>query len=58
MTFQELLSHLSQPAQRALASANIKTIEDLQKYSDQELLKLHGLGPASLPWIHQAQKKD
>lgn len=56
MTYEELLSHLSKPAQRALNNANIKSIDDLMKYTDKDLLKLHGLGPASLPWIHQAIK--
>ena len=54
MTYQELLSHLSQPAQRALKNANILSIEELRKWTDKDLLKLHGLGPASLPWIHKA----
>ncbi len=56
MTYLELLSHLSKPAQRALASANINSIEDLRKVSDEELLKLHGLGPVSIPWIQEARK--
>lgn len=56
MNYQELLAKLSKPAQRALMNANIKSIDDLKNWSDKDLLKLHGLGPASLPHIHQAQK--
>ncbi len=58
MNYQELLNKISKPAQRALENAGINSIEELKKYSDQELLKLHGLGPASLPHIHAAQKTE
>jgi predicted RecB family nuclease len=44
-----LFAGLSAPAQRALANAGIKTISQLAKYSERELLKLHGLGPSAIP---------
>lgn len=54
MTYTDFLKTLSQPAQRALLNAEIRDFETLARYTDKELLKLHGLGPSSLPKIHQA----
>lgn len=48
------MAKLSSPAQRALAGAGIKTLQDLATYSEKELLKLHGFGKASLPPLRQA----
>jgi len=42
-------SGLSAPARRALESAGINHAKTLATYSEQELLQLHGLGPASIP---------
>jgi DNA-directed RNA polymerase alpha subunit len=50
------LPKLSRPATRALDNAGIKTLEDLAKLSRNELLALHGVGPASLPTIQTAMK--
>ncbi len=43
------LSLLSAPARRALENNGITTIEQLSKYSEKDLLKLHGLGKSSIP---------
>lgn len=43
------LSQLSSPARRALEHKGIITVEQLSKYSEKEILQLHGIGPASLP---------
>ena len=48
------LSLLSGPARRALEHARINTLTDLSKNSEQEILKLHGMGPKSLPVLRQA----
>ena len=45
---------LGNPAQRALANASIKTLEELSKLTQSEFLKLHGVGKASLPTIKAA----
>lgn len=45
---------LSAPARRALTQAGISTLEELSKYSEAEILKLHGVGPKSLPVLRQA----
>ncbi|HDX9651601.1 hypothetical protein COL68_28825 [Bacillus wiedmannii] len=48
------LSLLSSPARNALEHHGIHTIEELSKYSEKEILKLHGMGPASLPKLRNA----
>lgn len=53
-----LLSILSAPARRALESKNIKTVEDLSKYTQKEILSLHGIGPSSLPKLLEELKKN
>lgn len=45
----EFLSLLGAPARRALESNTILTIELLSKYTEKELLQLHGMGPSSIP---------
>lgn len=50
------LSLLSAPARRALENAGIKTLTDLAKHSEAEILSLHGMGPASIPRLRQALK--
>lgn len=53
-----LLAVLSAPARRALESKNIKTAEDLSKYTQKEILSLHGIGPNSLPKLLEELKKN
>jgi DNA-directed RNA polymerase alpha subunit len=48
------LSVLSAPARRALEGAGINTVLQLSKLSEKEILKLHGMGPASLPTLRSA----
>lgn len=43
------LSLVSAPARKALENNGITTLKKLAKYTDQELLQLHGLGKSSLP---------
>ncbi|MBS1653130.1 MAG: RNA polymerase alpha subunit C-terminal domain-containing protein [Bacteroidetes bacterium] len=43
------LSLLGAPARRALENANIATLEQLSKYSEKEILKLHGIGKTTIP---------
>ena len=43
------LSQLSNPARNALEYHGITSLELLSKYTEKEILKLHGIGPASLP---------
>ena len=48
------LSLLSGPTRGAFEHAGISTLAKLSKYSEREILKLHGVGPKSLPTLRQA----
>lgn len=48
------LSKLSAPARRALEKEGIITLEKLSTYSKKEILRLHGIGPSSIPKLEKA----
>lgn len=48
-----LFSILNAPARRALEHTGITTLELLSSYSENEILALHGMGPASLPKLRK-----
>ena len=48
------LSLLSAPARRALENSEIKTLKQLSMLSEADLLKLHGMGPASITILKKA----
>ena len=50
----DLPAKLSQPAQRALAGAGIKTLKQLSKFSETEIKQLHGMGPNALNQLRTA----
>ncbi|MBL7937970.1 MAG: DUF1801 domain-containing protein [Flavobacteriales bacterium] len=50
------MAALAAPARRALEGAGIKTLDELTKRSEPELLALHGFGPATLPLLRKALK--
>lgn len=52
----DLPATISAPALRALLNANINTIGKLTHYSESDILKLHGMGPASIPKLKAALK--
>lgn len=52
----EFPSNLSAPALRALLNANITTLAKLAKHTEVDILKLHGMGPASIPRLRTALK--
>jgi hypothetical protein len=47
------LALLSAPARGALEHAGISTLTVLSQYSEREILKLHGVGPKSIPTLRQ-----
>ncbi|MFB5087580.1 DNA-directed RNA polymerase subunit alpha C-terminal domain-containing protein [Psychrobacillus sp. PGGUH221] len=49
--FQKILA---KPAQRALAGANIETLEQLSKYSEAEIMDLHGIGQNAFKKLQEA----
>lgn len=48
---------LSAPARRALANAAISQLKDLTRWSEVDLLRLHGIGPSAIPVLRAALKK-
>lgn len=48
------LAVLGAPARRALEGAGIKTLSQLARRTEGELLALHGFGPSSLPKLRAA----
>jgi predicted RecB family nuclease len=48
------LSLIVAPARRALESAGIKTLEELSRHSEKEILTLHGMGPSTIPKLRKA----
>ena len=52
----KLFPGLSAPARRALENAEIKTLIQLSKKTETELLKLHGMGKSSIPKLKATLK--
>jgi uncharacterized protein len=52
------LSGLSAPARRALENAGIKTLKQLSRRSEAEILEFHGMGPVSIPKLRAALKSE
>ena len=47
---------IAAPARRALVDAKILKIKDLNKWTDQELLKLHGMGPSAIKILKKVRE--
>jgi len=52
------LSKLSSPARNALVHEGIDTLQELSKYTEKEILKIHGIGPASLPMMRTSLEEE
>lgn len=50
----DLPDGLSQPAQRALAGAGYKRLEQLAAVSEDEIKQLHGIGPKAIDLLRTA----
>lgn len=50
------LSTLAAPARRAMENAGILTLKQLAAWTEQDLLKLHGIGPTTIPKLEKALK--
>jgi len=48
------LALIGAPARRALERENIKTLEDLAKWSEKDIVNLHGMGPSTIPKLKKA----
>lgn len=51
------LPHISAPVMRAFTNAKIKSLKDLSKWTEKDLLTLHGVGPSSIPALKKALKE-
>lgn len=51
-------SVLSAPARRALENAGITTLKQLAAHTEADLLRLHGMGPASMPKLRAVLKEE
>ena len=52
------LSLLSAPARRALENNGITSVQKLSEFSEKEILKFHGIGPASLPTLRSSLEEE
>ncbi|WP_255578588.1 DUF1801 domain-containing protein [Chitinophaga sp. sic0106] len=52
-TDEFFIPRISNPARRALESIGVTTPRKLAKYSEKEILALHGMGKASLPLMRE-----
>jgi len=53
---ESLPAGLAQPAQRALAGAGYSSLEHLANVREQDLAKLHGIGPNAIAILRAALK--
>lgn len=51
------LAELGSPARRALENNSIRTLQQLAKYSEGEILKFHGIGKTTIPILQKALKE-
>ena len=51
---KESFLKLAKPAQRALANAGITSLKQVAKFSEEELLQLHGIGKNAVRQLRQA----
>ena len=52
------LSKLSAPARRALENKQITSLQKLSEFKETEILKLHGIGPTTMPKLREALEKE
>lgn len=50
----DIPAEISGPAQNALEGAGITTLAQLAKFTEKEILKLHGIGPSAIPKLKKA----
>ena len=52
------MSLLSAPVRRALETEGITTLPKLAEYTEKEVLKLHGIGPSSMPILRKSLEEE
>ncbi|EPG75509.1 hypothetical protein LEP1GSC058_1946 [Leptospira fainei serovar Hurstbridge str. BUT 6] len=58
MKIHFLSSKLAKPAQRALQNVGVKTLEQLAKFREDEILQLHGIGENAVLVIEPTLKEN
>lgn len=53
MDIEILLKKLAKPAQRAIQSLEIKTLEELSNFREKEIFELHGIGKNAINIIKE-----
>ena len=53
-----LLNRLASPAQRAITSTGVTTLEQLSNMSETEISNLHGIGKNALKTIHATLREN
>ncbi len=48
------LATLAAPARRALENKGIHAVKQLSRFTEEEILSLHGMGPGSIPKLKKA----
>nr|WP_026065268.1 RNA polymerase alpha subunit C-terminal domain-containing protein [Amphibacillus jilinensis] len=54
----QFLAQLSNPARQALEHEGITTLQKLSTFTEREILKLHGIGPRSIPTLKSELQKQ
>lgn len=52
-----ILSLVAAPARRALQSAGIESLRDISKFTEGEIIRLHGMGPRAIEVIQEEMKQ-
>lgn len=53
-----VFSDMASPVRGALDHAGIKTLKQLSKKTEKEILNIHGIGPSSMPIFKKKLKKE
>jgi len=53
----DFIPQLSAPARRALQNSGIKSLQQITKYTEAEILKLHGIGKTTIPVLQNILKE-
>jgi DNA-directed RNA polymerase alpha subunit len=52
------LSSLAAPARRALENNGITSLVELSKFTEEDVLKFHGMGKSSIPKLKEALAEE
>ncbi|GEO07825.1 RNA polymerase alpha subunit C-terminal domain-containing protein [Segetibacter aerophilus] len=55
---ESFLSLLVAPARRALENKGITTLQQLCKFTEKEILQLHGMGPSTIPKLKKVLSEN